>query len=402
MIKRPMQLLTATLILSSFSAMAATEPGIVFYSDNDNDKVYKIDIQSMSLLASVDTADQPYPVDLAGPNKIYAITRNAASVGVINVCTFQEESRLALNHKPRSSSYNPDNRNALISGKDKPQTTLVKVKQSQIKRLVGSEIYNPPIDFGGSNATGHPFWVSKHSFLQLDRTTRFLQYYSTNGHLLDILALPTAMHHILKAGSDYYAVLEGSPFLSIPPGLVRFEIRGNNLIQTGQVSLTLAGVDAAKMGGHHADFHPDGIHIYMGSTEGHLFVINRNAMTVVAIASVGQGAGHTVFVPDRNIAIVTNHNDTFISVIDTNTHSNIQNITVASIPPAGRNSQGHTASVSPNENFYYGIASQDGTFYEIDLDQMAISRSLYLGGYTLQGSFLWGEQPTSIGNDICL
>lgn len=400
MIKRPIQLITASLILSSFSAIATTEPGIVFYSDNDNDKVYKIDIPSMSLLASVDTADQPYPVDLAGPNKIYAITRNAASVGVINVCTFAEETRLALNHKPRSSSYNPKNRSSLISGKDKPQTTLVKVRHSQIKRLVGSEIYTPPVDFGGSNATGHPFWVSKHRFLQLDRTTRFLQYYSTNGHLLDILALPTAMHHILMAGSDYYAVLEGSPFQGIPPGLVRFEISGNHLIQTGQVSLT--GFDPAIMGGHHADFHPDGIHIYMGSTEGHLFVIDRNAMTVVTTVSVGLGAGHTVFVPDRNIAIVTNHNDTFISVIDTNTHSNIQNITVANPPPTGRKSQGHTASVSPDENFYYGIASNDGTFYEIDLDQMAITRSLYLGGYTLQGSFLWGEQPSSIGNDICL
>ncbi len=400
MIKRHIQLITASLILSCFSAMATTEPGIVFYSDNDNDKVYKIDIPSMTLLATVDTADQPYPVDLAGPNKIYAITRNDASVGIINVCTFEEETRLALNHKPRSSSYNPNNRSALISGKDKPQTTLVKVKQSQIKRLVGSEVYNPPVDFGGSNATGHPYWVSKHSFLQLDRTTRILQYYSTNGHLLDILVLPTAMHHILKAGSDYYAVLEGSPFKHISPGLVRFEIRGNHLIQTGQVSLT--GFAPAIMGSHHADFHPDGIHIYMGSTEGHLFVINRNAMMVEAVADVGKGAGHTVFAPDRNIAIVTNHNDTFISVIDITTHTNIQNITVAGTPPAGRKSQGHTASVSPDENFYYGIASQEGKFYEIDLDQMAITRSLYLDGYTLQGSFLWGEQPSSIGNDICL
>ncbi len=400
MIKLTPQLLTATLLLSSISAFASTEPGIVFYSDNDNDKVYKVDIPSMTLLATVDTADQPYPVDLAGPNRIFAITRNDPSVGIINICTFEEETRLALNHKPRSSSYNPKNHSSLISGKDKPQTTMVKVKNAKIKLLVGSEVYNPPADFGGSNATGHPYWVSKHRFLQLDRTTRILQLYSTNGHLLDILALPTAMHHILKAGSDYYAVLEGSPFQDIPPGLVRFEISGNHLIQTGQVSLT--GFDPAIMGSHHADFHPDGIHIYMGSTEGHLFVIDRNSMSVVAVADVGLGAGHTVFSADRNIAIVTNHNDTFVSVIDTNTHSNIQNITVASSPPSGRKSQGHTASISPDENFYYAIASHDGTFYEIDLDQMAITRSLYLGGYTLQGSFLWGQQPSSIGNDICL
>jgi hypothetical protein len=400
MIKRHIQLLAVSLILSSFSALATSEPGIVFYSDNDNNKVYKIDIPSMTLLASVDTADQPYPVDLAGPNKIYAITRNDASVGVINVCTFEEEIRLVLNHKPRSTSYNPDNLYSLISGKDKPQTTLVKVKQSQIKRLVGSEIYNSPVDFGGSNATGHPYWVSKQRFLQLDRTTRNLQYYSTNGHLLDTLALPTAMHHILQAGSDYYAVLEGSPFQGIFPGLVRFAINGNHLVQTGQVSLT--GFDPAIMGSHHADFHPDGIHIYMGSTEGHLFVINRNTMTVEAVADVGQGAGHTVFAPDRNIAIITNHNDTFVSIININNHKNIQNITVASTPPSGRKSQGHTASISPDENFYYGVASQDGSFYEIDLNQMAITRSLYLGGYILQGSFLWGEQPSSIGHDICL
>ncbi len=397
---KPLALLTAGLIAYSSTTLATSEPGIVFYSDNDNDKVYKIDIPSMTLLASVNTADQPYPVDLAGPNQIYAITRNDPSVGVINICTFQETTRLALNHKPRSSSYNPKNHSTLISGKDKPQTTLVKAKNSQIKQVVGSEIYIPPADFGGSNATGHPFWVSKHRFLQLDRTTRNLQYYSVNGVLLDSLALPSAMHHILQAGSDYYAVLEGSPAFGVYPGLLRFSISGNQLVQTGQVSLT--GFDPAIMGAHHADFHPDGVHIYMGSTEGHLFVIDRNSMSVTAVVNVGLGAGHTVFAPDRNLAIITNHNDTFISVIDTTTHTLLQNITVASTPPAGRKSQGHTASVSPDENFYYAIASHDGTFYELDLNQMAITRSLYLGGYTLQGSFLWGQQPTSIGSEICL
>jgi YVTN family beta-propeller protein len=398
--------ITAGVLLTTTQLYATSEPGLVFYSDNDNDQVYKIDIPNMSVRAITNTADQPYPIDLAGFNRIYVTTRNDPSVGVINVCTYVEETRLALNHIPRSSTYNSKNKRILVSGKDKPQTTLIKVKSSQIKQVVGSEIYTPPADFGGSNATGHAFWVSKRRFLQLDRTTRTIQMYRRNGALLDTLQVPSAVHHVLRAGSDFYAVLEGSPLQGIRPGLLRFQINGGALQQTGLVFLedpNGGGPSAAVMGGHHASIHPDGVLMYMGSTEGNLFVIDRNTMTVVAMTNAGLGAGHTTFAADRNLALITNHNDTFVSVIDTLTHQNIADIPVASAPPFGRKSQGHTASVSPDGDFYYGAASHDGVFFEIDLQQLAVSRTLPIANtYLLQGTFLWGEQPDSVGGETCI
>lgn len=395
-----------TLLLPMSPAWATTEPGTLFYSDNDNDQVYKIDIPSMTILSVTDTEASPYPIDLAGNNRIYVSTRDDSSVGIINICTFEEEIRLALNHQPRSSTYNADKKRILVSGKNKPQTTLIKTRNSQIKLLVGSETYTQPNDFGGSNATGHPFWVSNNRFLQLDRTTKQLQLYKKNGALLDVLPMPTAMHHIIRNGSDFYAVLEGSPANGIRPGLLRFEITGKNLNQTGLVYLTnpLGNTpDPWLMGGHHASFHPDGDLIYMGSNEGNLYVINRNSMAVITVTPAGKGAGHTTFAVEQNMALITNHNDTFVSVIDTNTHQNIANIPVSGPAPGGRKTQGHTVNVSPDGNYFYGSASHDGNIFEINLNQLSLTRTLPIpSSYLLQGTFQWGERADSIGGQVCV
>ncbi len=45
------------------------------------------------------------------------------------------------------------------------------------------------------------------------------------------------------------------------------------------------------MGAHHGDLHPDGVHIYVGSAEGHTFVVNKDTMTVVAEIETGPATG---------------------------------------------------------------------------------------------------------------
>ncbi|RLJ21646.1 hypothetical protein DJ031_02495 [bacterium endosymbiont of Escarpia laminata] len=148
-------------------------------------------------------------------------------------------------------------------------------------------------------------------------------------------------------------------------------------------------LNPAEMGAHHADFHPDGIHIYIGSTEGHVFVVNKDSMSVETMIETGVGSGHTTFAPMRDLAFVTNHNDTYMTVIDTTDHSWLKNIEVASSASPDYKSQAHTSAVSPDMKYFYSAASHDGVFFEIDMETLEVTRTLHLDGNALMGSFIW-------------
>jgi DNA-binding beta-propeller fold protein YncE len=182
-------------------------------------------------------------------------------------------------------------------------------------------------------------------------------------------------------------VVEGNQVDPVAPGVIRFEVTESALTLTAFCPFPDYGYHI--MGAHHGDFHPDGVHIYVGSAEGHTFVINKDTMTVVAEIATGAGNGHTHFVPERNIAIAINHDDTFVTVIDTQAHSFVKDIGVTIPAEPGRKAQGHTTGVSPDQRFFYGTASDAGIFFEIDLDELEVSRAVFLGGYPLMGGFIW-------------
>jgi hypothetical protein len=231
----------------------------------------------------------------------------------------------------------------------------------------------------------------------LDRAARQIQLWNPKGKLLSALSAPTSVHHIFQSPLEmdsgiYYAVVEGNQDERISPSILRFEVQGRNMLNTGEVILSEYDpeiLDSAMMGAHHADFHPDGIHIYIGSAEGHVFVINKDTMSVETMIETGAGSGHTTFAPMRNLAFVTNHNDTYMTVIDTTNHSWLKNIKVAMSASPDYKSQAHTSSVSLDMNYFYSAASHDGVFFEIDMDKLEVSRTLYLGGNILMGSFMW-------------
>ena len=114
-------------------------------------------------------------------------------------------------------------------------------------------------------------------------------------------------------------------------------------------------------------------------------------MDIEAMVEAGTGAGHTTFLPMRNQAIITNHNSTFVTVIDTDTHQFIQNVDVADSASPDYKSQAHTSGVSLDMKYFYSAASHDGVFYRIDLDSWEVSKT-YIGGNLLMGSFIWNGE----------
>ncbi len=371
---------------------------LAYYGDWDSNRVYIVDVDNMELVKTVEnTGDGPYGIDQQGTSKAYALTRKTESLTVVDNYNIENVGQIPLQHKPRSTNFNANTGLSLVSGGDKPMTSIIRVDHDKVTKVVGYDELSEPQDFGGSLATGHPLWADNQRFFMLDRAARQVQLWNRKGDLLSALSVPTSVHHIFqspleKADDIFYAIAEGNQKELKSPSILRFKIQGKRMIKTAEISLNSYDpdmLDPAVMGAHHADFHPDGIHIYIGSTEGHTFVINKDTMQVVTMIDTGAGSGHTTFAPMRNLAFVTNHNDTYMTVIDTTDHSFLKNIEVASSASPDYKSQAHTSGVSLDMKHFYSAASHDGVFFEIDMDKLEVSRTLYLGGNILMGSFIW-------------
>jgi hypothetical protein len=394
-----------------------------FYGDKVLDRVVVIDVPKMQLVGTVDTIGKtPYPVDQAGKlDKVYAITRGSASVDVITADTLENLGVIDLEHKPRSGeSYNARLGLTLIAGANKPLTSVIEVMNDMVVAVAGKDIETEQTrDNGGTLSSGHPAWFSKNRFAVIDRANRLIQLYGIEkiqkGNLdyawevtlLDEVSTPTSVHHILHRNismltqhekREFYALAEGSAGEGIHPAILKLYLSNNDrLTLVDQVNLD--HFDAAIMSSHHADFHPDGVHIYAGSAEGHLFVINRLTMRVEKVIKTGKGTGHTRFVPARNLAIITNHNDTFLTVVDSELHEKIKDVIVSGDNTQGQIMQSHTNFVSPDSKYYYAFASDNGVFFELNLKSLRVGRTLITGGAPVQGAFINWDDMSYAGDN---
>jgi len=425
------------LLLSSqvtSAGQAAQGPGAphfkarAFYGDKVKNRVVAIDVHSMKLAGTVETEGKtPYPVDQAGTlDKVYAITRDSDSIDVITADSLKPLGVITLQHKPRSGeSYNARLGLALIAGANKPMTSIIDVVNDTVVAVAGENAKTKQTeDNGGTLSSGHPAWLSKNRFVVIDRVNRLIQLYGikkiqAEGSLdytwkvtyLDEVATPTSVHHILhrELGQlsefdkhNFYALAEGSASRGIHPGILKLRLHKDDRL-TLDDSVFFDRFDAADMSSHHADFHPDGEHIYAGSTEGHLFIVNRLSMSIETVIETGLGTGHTRFVPAKHLAIVTNHHDTFLTVINSKKHRKITDVTVSGPKIQGQILQSHTNFLSPDSMYYYAFASDNGIFFEFNLQSLEVERTLYTGGAPVQGSFInwdnfsYGESSSASG-----
>lgn len=375
---------------------------LAYFGDWNSNAIYIFDVDHMSLIATVEgTGDGPYGIDQQSPEKAYALTRRVESLTIVDNQTLENSGFISLAHKPRSTSYNPGTDLSLVSGGDKAMTSIIRVEDDKVVRVVGKDALTVPSDFGGSLSTGHPKWVAGRKFFMIDRAAREIQLWHFNNGKLATLQTTTSVHHIFQApvstgqkGANhvYYAVEEGNRDEAISPAILRFKFQRDRLVETGRVALSSidpSTYNASTMGAHHAAFRPDGEYIYVGSAEGNLFVIHSRSMKVIKVIEVGLGAGHATFLPTRNQAIITNHNDTFVSVIDTDNHEWVRNVEVALSASPDYKSQAHTSGVSMDEQYFYSTASHDGIFYRIDLGTWVVEEALAVEANLLMGSFIW-------------
>ena len=382
-----------------------------FFGDKANNQVVVVDVENMKLVAQVPTGHLiTYTADkVKGLPKTYVVNRGSDAMDVQDVNTYQITKTIPLAHHPRSA----EQMNATLklnetSGMDKAMASIIDYTTDNVVAVVGTNSKvntNANPNFGGSHATGHPFWLDANHFALLDRYKRkVITYYiqkDVNGEWvttkLNEVPTTTSIHQLVpRKGSFFgdpalfYGTAEGAP--GIYPSVIEFRlIPGKGLVKSREVQLKKDGVDVNSMWLHHGDFHPSQSVMYVGSGDGTMFVVNYATMTIEKTIQAGKGAGHTVMVPQKNLAIIINHKDVFATIVNLANNTKVADVRVSNHDEwvGSKTIQAHPKyHVSANGKYFYAFLTEEGKMYKMDLDSLSVVGTVETGGKPAQGAFV--------------
>lgn len=347
----------------------------------DGEKVYSAD----------HITDEKAYIMPRGSDFIQVLHRNAEGI-------FVPGEKIDLSFHPRTGAKNKALGLELISGTDKPMFALVDTNSDKVVAEGGRNVVTEGSinNYDGENATGHAQWISDDQFLFGDRENHELALYRVSQDQegqwtvdkTDSITSPSSIHtffgknEVSDGVHTVYASMEGDESAGVGnenASVAELRIEGDNLILGRQV-----GISA---GTHHPGLHPDGKTMYVPTADGKVEIIDRESLSVIGSISAGKGAGHVVMIPERNIALIVNHNDTFMTAIDLTTHEKIKDFEVATdVPEYDQALQAHTGRVSPDKNYFYNFATDSGTFFRVDLDTLEVDKQIYVGGTPKQAA----------------
>ncbi len=402
----------ATILSTGYAANSNNKSKVetikAFFGDKEHNRVVIANIDDMEYSKPEYDAftehEVTYAVDkVPGNPKAYVSNRGSNAIDIINTRSNKIIKTIHTVHCPRSAdAMNSNTHLTEVSGMDKAMASIINTHTDKIVAVVGPNEEVDPENQpqkGGSHATGHPYWLNDTSFIINDRYGKKIVMYRMQGKKaikVNEVETLTSVHQLIPRkgyqGSDnmYYAVEEGSN--TEYPSIIKLELSDAGLTLVDRLSLTKEGVDVLDMKGHHGDFHPSQKLIYVGSDEGNLFVINYETMQIQKTLPAGRGAGHTFMSSEMGIAIVINHSDVFVSIIDLKTNNKITDAVVSdAIDLVGEKTlQAHPEYYISGNKFYMAL-TEEGKIIELDLNTYEVTRSVEFGGKITMGAFVEGK-----------
>ena len=381
-----------------------------FFGDKATNQVVVVDVENMSVVTHTPTGHLiTYTADkVAGLPKTYVVNRGSNAMDVLDVNTYQITKTIPLQHYPRSAEQmNKALKLNETSGMDKAMASIIDYTTDNVVAVVGT---NQKVDknnnpnFGGSHATGHPFWLNDNHFALLDRYKRRVITYrmdkNTEGNWvatkLNSIPTTTSIHQLVPRKGVYlgdpglfYGTAEGAP--GIYPSVIEFRLTAGGLVKSRELQLKKDGVDVNSMWLHHGDFHPSQPVMYVGSGDGTMFVVNYATMTIEKTIQAGKGAGHTIMVPQKNLAIIVNHKDVFVTIVNLANNTKVGDVRVSNHDEwvGSKTIQAHPKyHVSANGKYFYAFLTEEGKMYRMDLDTLQVVGVVETGGKPAQGAFV--------------
>jgi len=387
----------------------SNEHTLAIFGNKKNNSIDVIDVERMQHTDEIFTTHQiTYTADKVGNfPKVYAVNRGSSSLDVLDINSMDIIKTIPLTHTPRSAeAVNKTLQLCAVSGMNKAMVSIISAKTDQVVAVVGDDTITQPVNNHGSHATGHPFWLDAHHFVLIDRSKKkIFTYYIeqlADGRwqtsLLNSVDTLASAHQIIPRKGRYfgekdkfYLTVEGSD-TQYPMIMELRLIPNRGLIKTRQLEIYKDGLSPLTTHVHHGDFHPHQKLIYVGSKEGNFYIVNYETMRIVKSFKAGKGAGHTYMIPQKDLAIIINHKDKFVTAVNTKTNTKIKDIEVSISPDyaVGKKTiQAHPKyHASKDGKYFYAFLTEEGGFYQLDLDKLQVINTINLTGKPAQGSFI--------------
>ena len=411
---------------------SGNEVTTAYFGDKANNKIDVVDVENMQLIDEVYTGHQKtYAAEVIkihgeGHNndkKMYIANRGSDSIDVMQSSSNLITNTINIPFHPRSIDVEEETGLVAVSGTDKPMIAIIDGKSDKLLTTVGRDTVTYPTTSGhsyvssGTLASGHPHWLDKEHFVLIDRQAMKIITYKLvksgttySAQVVNELNTPSPVHNLIppeihgkeghhNGGKTYpifYATAEGSS--STYPSVMKLYFspdEGLKLLEN--LELSKSGLSKNVMGVHHLNFIKKTQKIYVGSDEGTLFIVDYSgdSMKVIKTLQAGFGAGHTAQMEHSHagdIAVIINHKDKFITVMNTQTDTKIADIDVSNLgaDKIGKvQTQSHPKyHFSKDGKYFYLFLTEEGALVKVDLDTKKVVDRLEIGGKIAMGSFI--------------
>ena len=403
-----------------------------YFGDKLNNKIDVVDVDNMELKDEIYTGHQKtYAAEVIkihgqGHNKnkkMYIDNRGSDAIDVLDSATNSITKTINLPFHPRSIDVEEETGLVAVSGTDKPMIAIIDGKTDTLLATAGLNQVTYPTTSGhsyvssGTLASGHPHWLDRDHVALLDRQAmKIITYKLVNNNgtysleKVNEVNTPSPVHNLIppkihgkgghhSGGNTYpifYATAEGSD--SAYPSVMKLYFSPNEGLKVLEnLELKKDGLSKNVMGVHHLNFIKRTQKIYVGSDEGTLFVVDYSSspMQIRTTTTAGKGAGHTAQMEHGhlgNIAVVINHKDRFITVMNTDTDTKIADINVSTLPQSDMGNvqtQSHPQyHFSKDGRYFYIFLTEEGALVKVDLETKQVVDRLDIGGKIAMGSFI--------------
>ncbi|HIC09876.1 MAG TPA: hypothetical protein EYO61_00775 [Campylobacterales bacterium] len=403
-----------------------------YFGDKENNRIVVVDVENMKLIDEIYTGhEKSYAAEVikikgqghSKNKKLYVDNRGSDAIDVIDSSTNSIINTIDIPFHPRSMDINKHTGLVSVSGTDKPMVAIIDGRTDKLLAVAGRDEVTYPTTSGhsyvssGTLASGHPHWLDDEHFVVIDRQAMKITTYKlvNNGdeysaEKINEIDTPSPVHNLIppdvhgmkghnKNGRYFpifYATAEGSD--SAYPSVLKLYFEPNKgLSILENLEIKKDGLSKNEMGVHHLNFIKRTQKIYVGSDEGTLFVIDYSTspMKIIKTLQAGKGAGHTAEMEHSragDIAIVINHKDSFITIMDTYNDTKIADVEVSKLPKdkIGKvQTQSHPKyHFSEDGRYFYMFLTEEGAFVKVDLTTYKVVDRLEIGGKIAMGSFI--------------
>jgi len=289
------------------------EQVMAYFGDKENNVVDVVDVSSMQLKEQIPTGHKKtYAAEVIKIHgqehsnmtpKMYVDNRGSNAIDVLDSATNTITKTINLPFYPRSINVNEYEGKTKgfveVSSVNKPMAAIIDPSTDSVIATVGENVVTYPTTSGhsyissGTLACGHPEWLDSNHFVLLDRQNKLIKTYKIekdNGTwkttLVNSVQTQSPVHNLIPPqihgkhhhnhnnnNTIFFATEEGAN--GVYPAVLQLDYNPHTgLTITDRLELKIDGVDVNTMGVHHLNFLKDQTHIYVGSDEGHLFIVD--------------------------------------------------------------------------------------------------------------------------------